>query len=82
MRLAAICHLCTVILLLLLPLVYDGFGMIYLSGVAAIGLLLAYEHWIVRPDDLSRVNRAFFHVNAVISLGLLAVGVLDLVVRG
>ena len=46
--------------------------------MAAIGLLLVYEHWIVRPDDLSRVNQAFFHVNAVVSLGLLAVGVVEL----
>ncbi len=62
----------------LLPLVYDGFDGIYLAGVAAIGVLLAYEHWLVRPDDLSRVNRAFFHVNAVVSIGLLVVGVIDL----
>ena len=40
-------------------------------------MLLVYEHWLVRPDDLSRVNRAFFHVNAVVSLGLLAVGVIE-----
>ena len=79
LRLAALCHLGMVVLLLLLPLVYDGFGLIYLAGVAAIGLLLAYEHWLVRPDDLSRVNRAFFHVNAVVSIGLLVVGVVDLV---
>ncbi len=79
LRLAALCHLGVVLLLLLLPLVYDGFGLIYLAGVAAIGLLLAYEHWLVRPDDLSRVNRAFFHVNAVVSIGLLVVGVVDLI---
>ena len=30
--------------------------------------LLAYEHWLVRPDDLSRVNKAFFQVNAVVSI--------------
>ena len=41
-------------------------------------MLLVYEHAIVRPDDLSRVNRAFFHVNALVSIGLLAVGVIDL----
>ena len=46
---------------------FDG---IYLAGVAAIGVLLVYEHWLVRPDDLSRVNRAFFQVNAVVSIGL------------
>ena len=50
--------------------------------MAAIGLLLAYEHYLVRPDDLSRVNQAFFHVNAVVSLGLLAVGVVDLSLVG
>ena len=54
------------------------FGSIYLAGVAAMAALLLYEHWLVRPDDLSRVNRAFFQVNAVVSLGLLAVGTLDL----
>jgi 4-hydroxybenzoate polyprenyltransferase len=35
-----------------------------------VAVLLAYEHWLVRPDDLSRVNKAFFQVNAVISIGL------------
>ena len=82
LRLAAACHFGTVVLLFLVPAVYDGFGSIYLAGVAAIGLLLAYEHWLVRPDDLSRVNQAFFHVNAVVSLGLLAIGVVDLFVHG
>ena len=78
LRLAALCHLGMVGLLLVMPLVYDGFDGIYLAGVAAIGLLLVYEHWLVRPDDFSRVNRAFFHVNAVVSIGLLVVGVVDL----
>jgi len=78
LRLAALCHFVMVGLLLAMPLVYDGFHAIYLAGVAAIGVLLLYEHWLVRPDDLSRVNRAFFHVNAVVSIGLLAAGVIDL----
>jgi 4-hydroxybenzoate polyprenyltransferase len=78
LRAAAACHFGTIFLLFLLPWVYDGFGGIYLSGVAAIAVLLIYEHWLVRPDDLSRVNQAFFHVNAVVSLGLLAIGVVDL----
>jgi 4-hydroxybenzoate polyprenyltransferase len=57
-------------------------GVVYLAGVALTGALLVYEHLLVRPDDLSRVNQAFFQVNAVISVGLfflvlvqLAVGV-------
>ncbi|MBN2473546.1 MAG: UbiA family prenyltransferase [Pirellulales bacterium] len=78
LRAAAVCHLGMIGLLLLLPLVYNRFGGVYLSGVGVIAALLAYEHWLVRPDDLTRVNRAFFHVNAVVSIGLLAVGVVDL----
>jgi 4-hydroxybenzoate polyprenyltransferase len=78
LRLAALCHLGMIVLLAALPWTYPRFGTIYLSGVALIAALLAYEHWLVRPDDLSRVNRAFFHVNAVVSIGLLVVGVIEL----
>jgi 4-hydroxybenzoate polyprenyltransferase len=55
-----------------------GLGWIYGLGVAVTAALLVYEHSLVRPDDLARVNLAFFHVNAVLSLGLLAVVTLDL----
>jgi 4-hydroxybenzoate polyprenyltransferase len=78
LRIAAACHAVMVALLLLLPVVYPAFGKIYLGGVICIAGLLLYEHWLVRPDDLSRVNRAFFHVNAVVSVGLLVIGGLDL----
>jgi 4-hydroxybenzoate polyprenyltransferase len=78
LRLAALCHLGMVLLLFLLPQVFPQLGAIYLAGILAVALLLIYEHWLVRPDDLSRVNTAFFHVNVVVSLGLLAVGALDL----
>ncbi len=78
LRLAAVCHFGMVALLLLMPLVYDAFDGIYLAGVAAIGGLLMYEHCLVRPDDLRRVNQAFFHVNAVVSIGLFLVGLIDL----
>ena len=63
-----------------MPLVYPAFGWIYGAGIAAVAVLVMVEHLLVRPDDLSRVNLAFFRVNAVISLGLFAVGCLDLVV--
>ena len=45
---------------------------VYLVGVAAVAVLLAYEHSLVRHDDLSRVNAAFFTVNGWISMGYLA----------
>lgn len=78
LKLAAACHAVTVALLTLLPTVYPHFGVLYWLAVAAVAGLLVYEHVLVRPDDLDRVNLAFFQVNAVISLGLFAVGTLDL----
>lgn len=78
LRLAAACHFATIALLACLPLAYPPFGWIWLAGVAAVAGLLVYEHALVRPDDLARVNTAFFNVNAVISMGLLLVGSIDL----
>jgi 4-hydroxybenzoate polyprenyltransferase len=49
-----------------------GFGLdlgwLYWAGVAAVGVLLGYEHAIVRPGDLRRLNAAFFTMNGVISV--------------
>jgi len=78
LRIAAVCHAGMITLLALLPLVYNRFGLIYWLGVAAVAGLLVYEHWLVRPNDLTRVNRAFFNVNAIVSIGLLLIGIADL----
>jgi 4-hydroxybenzoate polyprenyltransferase len=53
-------------------------GWVFTAGVVVVACLLAYEHWLVRPNDLARVNLAFFHVNAVISVGLLAIALADM----
>ena len=53
----------------------------YAGAVAGVALLLLYEHSLVRPDDLRKANRAFFHVNAVISVAL-AAGALAELARG
>jgi 4-hydroxybenzoate polyprenyltransferase len=79
LRLAAACHFATIVLLACLPLAYPPLGGVWWAGVAAVAGLLIYEHVLVRPDDLARVNTAFFNVNAIISLGLLLIGGLDLV---
>ncbi len=52
-------------------------GWIYLTGVALTAALLLYEHHLVRPDDLRRINTAFFNVNGVISVGLMAFTIAD-----
>ena len=77
--LAAFLHLVMVGVLVALGFAVP-MGGVYFAGLAAVALLLAYEHAVVRPDDLSRVNLAFFQVNVAISIGLLAVGVVDLLV--
>jgi 4-hydroxybenzoate polyprenyltransferase len=53
----------------LLALVYTlDLGPLALAGVAAIAALLIYEHSLVKPDDLSRVNAAFFTMNGYVSV--------------
>jgi 4-hydroxybenzoate polyprenyltransferase len=80
LKLAAFCHLLTIGFLAALPLLCRQvpLGWFYGLGVAAVAVLLVYEHLVVRPDDLTRVNVAFFNVNALISIGLLIVGAIDL----
>jgi 4-hydroxybenzoate polyprenyltransferase len=73
LRLSLVCHAAMVACLALLPWAAPGLGAIYLLGVAAVALLLLYEHWLVQPGDLTRVNAAFFYVNGIISVWLLAV---------
>ena len=71
-------HAATVLVLATLPLAVPELGAIYWVAIAAIVALLAWEHALVRPDDLSRVNDAFFTANAVIGLVLLAAIAADL----
>ena len=69
-------HLGTV---LLLALVGAGVaaGLAYWLGVGAVAALLLYEHAIVRPDDLRRLDAAFFTVNGVISVVFCAFVLVD-----
>jgi 4-hydroxybenzoate polyprenyltransferase len=80
LRLAAACHAGMVLFLGVLPVAASqlGLGWIYGSGIVAVAILLIYEHSLITPDDFTQVNRAFFHVNAVVSIGLFVVGTVDL----
>lgn len=80
LRAAAVCHALMVVALVGVGLTHP-LGAIYFAGVVAAAVLLIYEHSLVRPDDLDRVNLAFFHVNVVISVGLLIFTVADLAFR-
>jgi 4-hydroxybenzoate polyprenyltransferase len=76
LRIAFVSHVITIGMLILLWWL-AALGPVFLVGIVAISGLLLYEHWIVRPDDLNRVNVAFFNVNAIISFGILLLGCLD-----
>ena len=75
-------HLLMLALLCLLPATYPpGLGLAYWVGVAGCAALLVYQHWIVRPSDLSRLNAAFFLANGLLALWLFGATVVDLLVR-
>jgi 4-hydroxybenzoate polyprenyltransferase len=64
---ARLLHVLTVVLLVAVG-VGLHLGWLYWLGVAAVAALLAYEHSLVRPGDLKRLDAAFFTVNGVISV--------------
>jgi len=70
-------HAACVVLLACVPLVNPHLGWLYGAGVGAAAALLAYEHAIVRADDLSRVNVAFFVLNGLVSLVFGALTIAD-----
>ena len=80
LQIALLSHLITIGMLFCLWW-FAGLGNIFLAGIAVISGLLVYEHSLVKPGDLNRVNLAFFHVNAVVSFGVLVTGCLDLWIR-
>ncbi|MEO8505558.1 MAG: UbiA-like polyprenyltransferase [Acidobacteriota bacterium] len=63
-------HVAMLGLLATLPRVYPGLGTGFWVGFLGCVLLIAYQHWIVRPHDLSRLNAAFFTTNGVLSMWL------------
>jgi 4-hydroxybenzoate polyprenyltransferase len=74
-------HYATVLLLFWFG-VLAGLGWTWTVGVLAAAFALGYEQKLVKPDDLSKVNRAFFTVNGFVGVGLFLFAVIDLVSRG
>lgn len=67
------------ILLLFAMLWHPALGALYALGVIGVAGLLVYEHSLVKIDDLSKVNFAFFNVNGMIGIGLMCVVIVDVV---
>jgi 4-hydroxybenzoate polyprenyltransferase len=72
-------HVVTVVALLVLHGI-AGLGSAHLAGVGVVTAILVYEHWIVRPGDLGRLDKAFFDLNGYVSIAYLAAIVVDVLV--
>lgn len=78
---ARACHAVTTALLAAYALLTNGGPLLWL-GLLIVAAAFLYEHTIVKPHDLSRLNRAFFTVNGFIGIALFVCALADLVVRG
>jgi 4-hydroxybenzoate polyprenyltransferase len=74
LNLSIACHVLMLILLVGLGLV-TGLGWSFYLALGIIAALLTWEHRLVKPEDLSRINQAFFNINSYIAI-VLFVGVL------
>jgi 4-hydroxybenzoate polyprenyltransferase len=73
-------HLLTVLLLAWMVVAF-ALGKLAILGVVLVALLLIYEHSLVKHDDLSRVNAAFFTMNGLVSMAFLFFVAGDLLLR-
>ncbi|MFE2302323.1 menaquinone biosynthesis prenyltransferase MqnP [Streptomyces sp. NPDC059445] len=78
---ARVCHAVTTGLFVWYG-VATGAGAFFWLGLVIVAGAFLYEHSIVKPHDLSRLNRAFFQVNGFIGIALFVCALLDLLVRG
>ncbi len=81
MRLARVLHVATIGFMLGVGSV-AGLQWIYFTGVAGITLLLLWEHRLVSPDNLTKVNMAFMTANSIISVAYFALTLADLLLLG
>ena len=68
------------LLFMLLVLPGSGLGWIYFTGVVVVAGLLVYEHLLVKPDDLSKLDAAFFNMNGYISVTIFVFTLVDALV--
>ena len=74
---ARILHFAAICLFISL-MAFTNLGYIYLAGVLLSGALMAYEHSLVSKDDLSKLNMAFFNMNAYISITIMIFTIIDI----
>ncbi len=77
---ARLFHLIMLALLIALP-AFMGLGKIFMAGVVVVTLMLAYEHWLLKDGDLTKLDAAFFNMNGYISVAVLIFSALEVLVR-
>ena len=80
LTLSSVLHVLSVIFVIL-PLFFTSLGWVYIIGILIYTGLLIYQHRIVKPDDLSRVNLAFGTTNGIASVIFAACFLLDVYIR-
>ncbi len=80
LRLSGVVHLLSAGFVLVIGIL-AGFGVYYWIGSIIFAGLLAYQHFIVKPDDLSRVNLAFFTTNGIASVVFAVFNITDILMR-
>jgi 4-hydroxybenzoate polyprenyltransferase len=67
-----------VVITLFLFMYFTNLNYVYFGGVVFVGIMLVYEHSLIKPHDLSKINLAFFTVNGIISMVLMVVTLVDI----
>jgi 4-hydroxybenzoate polyprenyltransferase len=78
LHLSSFFHCCTIFFLSMVGF-SAGMGPVYWIGLAVVAGVLVWEHRIVTPNDLSRINRAFFDLNAYVSIGYFLATLIDII---
>ena len=79
LRLSTFFHIGTIAFLAMVGLA-ARMGWLYWAGFLAVTAVLIWEHRIVKPGDLSRINRAFFEFNAYVSIGYFLATLADIII--
>jgi len=77
---ARLFHLTMLALLAVLYMIM-GLGSFFVAGIVVVAAMLAYEHWLLRSGDLTRLDAAFFNMNGYISVAILIFTALEVLVR-
>ncbi len=77
---ARVFHILTLIFLVLTG-IHANLGYIYFSGILLLSIFLIYEHRLIKENDLSKINKAFFTVNGFISIIFLVIVFIDIFIK-